>query len=77
MRTQVKRDRMDLRDVLLSILVDALLDRAQHAFVVAAQDLEEKFRVDYPQHEFWNSLKTTMIQLRKIYNNAILGTLCL
>ncbi|KAJ8652089.1 hypothetical protein O0I10_012320 [Lichtheimia ornata] len=56
---------------------DALLDQAQHAFVIAAQDLEEKFRVGYPQHEFWNSLKTTMIQLRKIYSNAILGTLCL
>lgn len=69
---------VDLREVLLSnILVDALLDQAQHAFVIAAQDLEEKFRVGYPQHEFWNSLKTTMIQLRKIYSNAILGTLCL
>ncbi|KAI7876098.1 hypothetical protein K492DRAFT_239956 [Lichtheimia hyalospora FSU 10163] len=56
---------------------DTLLDQAQHAFVKAALDLEEKFRTDYPQPEFWNSLKTTMIHLRKIYNDTILGTLSL
>ncbi|CDS09208.1 hypothetical protein LRAMOSA10568 [Lichtheimia ramosa] len=54
---------------------DALVDRAQHAFIKAAMDLEEKFRVDYPQPVFWSSLKTTMIHLRKTYNDTILGTL--
>lgn len=59
----------------LCVFADALLDRAQHAFIKAAMDLEEKFRVDYPQPVFWSSLKTTMIHLRKTYNDTILGTL--